>query len=64
MSDKHNEESGCYNEKSSNIKCKICNAPILYSGLKISKPDDGTYICPACQHDINSEKLHIRMGKD
>ena len=51
MSDKLNEESGCYDEKPSKFKCKICCESILQSMLKLCDQGDGTYICPACQHD-------------
>lgn len=64
MSDTHNEESGCYDEKLSNIKCNKCNTSILYSEKKFSIQEDGTYICPACQHDIDAEKLRAKMGRD
>lgn len=64
MSDKLNEESGCYDEKPSKFKCKICCELILQSMLKLCDQGDGTYICPACQHDANADKLREKMGRD
>ena len=58
--DKHNEQNGCYgNEFSKNI-CKICGVHIPYADLKVSKQDDGSYICPACQHDIDADELRVK----
>lgn len=64
MSDKLNEESGCYGEKLSKFKCKICGRPILRSEEENSDQGDGTYICPACQYDANADKLREKMGRD
>lgn len=62
--DKHIEETGCYDDRPSEIECKICNCKINYSELESSKQDDGTYICPACQHDIDADKHREEMGRD
>ncbi len=61
--DKHNEESGCY-EKLSEFRCAKCDEPIPYDCLKFCKQDNGTYICPACLHDIDAETLREEMGRD
>lgn len=31
--------------------CKICGHKIINSEVGSSRLDDGTYMCPACQHD-------------
>lgn len=55
--DKHNEESSCYDNKLSEVRCKKCGEKIEYENLKYCKQDDGSYLCPACLHDIDAEKL-------
>lgn len=62
--DKHLEEAGNYNDKPSEIECKTCKCKINYSELESSKQPDGTYICPACQHNIDAEKHREEMGRD
>ena len=62
--DKHNAESGCYDNKLSEIRCKIYDCRIEYHYLSDSKQDDGSYICPACLHDIDADKLREKMGRD
>lgn len=61
--DRHNEESGCY-EGLSDVRCANCGEQIPYDCLKFCKQDNGTYICPACLHDIDAEKLREEMGRD
>ncbi len=61
--DRHNEESGCY-EKLSEFRCAKCDEPIPYDCLEVCEQEDGTYICPACLHDIDAEKLREEMGRD
>lgn len=56
------EEYGDY--KNSKEKCKICGVPILRSELESCRQEDGTYICPGCSHDIDSERLREKMGRD
>ena len=62
--DKHNEENGCYGKELSKITCKICDVHIPYTDLKISKQEDGSYICPASQHDIDADEWRVKMGRD
>lgn len=62
--DKQNEESGCYDNKLSEVRCKKCSEKIEYENLKYCKQDDGSYLCPACLHDIDTEKLREKMGRD
>ena len=61
--DKHNEESGCYDNKVSKIECVKCGCKINYNDLKMSKLDNGTYICPSCQHNNDIDKLGVEMNK-
>ena len=62
--DKHNEESGCYDSKISEYECKICNCKINYKDLENCKQPNGDYICPACLHDTETEKLRKKMKRD
>ncbi len=62
--DKHNGESGCYDNKLSETRCKICDCRIEYKLLDLCKQKDGSYICPACLHDIEANKHREEMGQD
>ena len=62
--DRHNEETGCYDNHLSEIRCKICGCRIEYKLLELCKQDAGSYICPACLHDVDTNMHREDMERD
>lgn len=63
--DKHNDESGCYDEiKYSEIVCSVCGEKKIPLGQEEMCEHNGKYYCPGCFHDMDAENERKEINRD